>query len=226
MEGQIIPKLIAFFERFPGIGPRQARRFVYFLAEEKQGDIENFALLLTRFKNEVSHCRNCFRVFSAEGRSLPVRPASTERGEQAGAFGGEGKRDLCPICAGTRDKSKILVVEKDTDLENIERAGIYGGAYYVLGGLLSPLKPELQERLRFQELYNRIEREGAFAELILALATTTEGDMTTRYIERILEPLTKAGKIKISRLGRGLSTGTELEYSDRDTLKNAFENRK
>lgn len=201
MEGQIIPKLIAFFERFPGIGPRQARRFVYFLAEEKQGDIESFASLLSRFMSEVSRCRDCFRVF-------------------------EGRGDACSICAGARDKSKVLVVEKDTDLENIERTGIYGGTYYVLGGLLSPLKPELQERLRFQELYGRIEREGALAEVILALSATTEGDMTARYIERILESFTKAGKIKISRLGRGLSTGTELEYSDRDTLRSALENRK
>ena len=112
MEGQIIPKLIAFFERFPGIGPRQARRFVYFLAEEKPGDIENFSALLARFIKEISHCKSCFRVFSAEGRS---------------ALSGERRGDICSICAGARDKSKILVVEKDTDLENIERTGIYSG---------------------------------------------------------------------------------------------------
>ena len=201
MNGDILPKLIAFFERFPGIGPRQARRFVYFLAEEKRSDVETFTSLLSRFTNEVSRCRNCFRVF-------------------------EGRGDVCSLCAGARDTSKILVVEKDTDLENIERMGIYGGMYYVLGGLLSPLKPELQERLRFRELYNRIKREKALSEVIVAFSTTTEGDMTARYLERILEPFAKAGKIKISRLGRGLSTGTELEYSDRDTLRSAFENRK
>lgn len=201
MEGQIITKIIAFFERFPGIGPRQARRFVYFLAEEKQGDIEAFAALLSRFVREVSRCQSCFRVF-------------------------EGRGNTCSICGGARDTSKILVVEKDTDLENIERTGIYSGTYYVLGGLLSPLKPEMQERLRFRELYNRVERVEKPQEVILALSATTEGDMTARYVERILEPCIQGGKIKISRFGRGLSTGTELEYSDRDTLKSAFENRK
>ena len=207
MEGEIIPKLIAFFEKFPGIGPRQARRFVYFLAEESPVDIENFALLIGRFKNEVSRCKNCFRVFSAKG--------------------GEGRSDLCGVCANpSRDKSKVLIVEKDIDVENIERSGVYGGIYYVLGGLLSPLRPENQERLRLRELFNKIERSGEISEIVLALSATTEGDMTARCVERILEPFTKKGKIKISRLGRGLSTGTELEYSDRDTLRSAFENRK
>ena len=120
----------------------------------------------------------------------------------------------------------LLICEKDADFENLEKNKIFIGKYHILGGLLSPLKPELQEKLRLKELFRRIEANEKIKEVVLALSATTEGDMTLRYIEKILEPVSKKRGLKVTRLGRGLSTGSELEYSDRDTLKNAFDNRK
>ncbi|MBI2610277.1 recombination protein RecR [Candidatus Giovannonibacteria bacterium] len=202
MATSIIIKLIEIFQKLPGIGPRQARRFVYALVDENPKIIEEFSDVLSRLSKEVSHCSVCFRIF-------------------------EGKSEVCNICADkSRDNSKLLILEKDADLENLEKNKIFDGKYYVLGGLLSPLRPEKQDKLRFRELFKKVESSKEINEIIIGLSSTTEGDMTVRYIEKIIEPILAKRKLKISRLGRGLSTGTELEYSDRDTLKHAFENRK
>lgn len=202
MEDRILQKLTEIFQRLPGIGPRQARRFSYALLEEKDETIEALAGMLLKLKNKVKRCARCFRVFE-DGR-----------GEEC---------DIC--CVPGRDKSTLLVIEKDIDLENMEKAGVYQGLYHVLGGVISPLKPESQKNLRLKELYNRAEKEN-LKEIIIAFSANTEGDATAIYIWRILEPLLEKKKIRLTRLGRGLSTGAELEYSDRNTLKNALENRK
>ena len=112
------------------------------------------------------------------------------------------------------------------DLENIEKNGIYDGGYFILGGLLSPLKPEKKDKLNLKELKSRINETNSIKEIVLALSATTEGDMTRHFIEEMLSETIKNRGLKITNLGRGLSTGTELEYSDRDTLRHAFENRK
>jgi recombination protein RecR len=202
MADSIIPKLVEFFQRLPGIGPRQARRFVYSLADENPKVLEEFSNLIMQLGKEVSRCKECFRIFA-------------------------GEAELCNICKSTaRDSSKLLVVERDADLENLEKNQIFDGKYHVLGGVISPLRPEREEKLRLKELFQKVQRNDDIKEIILALSTTTEGDMTARYIEEMLRPLVSKKSLKVSHLGRGLSTGTELEYSDRDTLRHAFENRK
>ncbi|MBI2024060.1 recombination protein RecR [Candidatus Giovannonibacteria bacterium] len=202
MNDPVISKLALFFQKLPGIGPRQAKRFVYALFEQDERFIKDFASTILKLVDEVSRCKRCFRIFS-------------------------GKAKYCAICENpSRDESKLLILEKDADLENMEKNGIFNGSYFILGGLLSPLKPERKERLHLGDLKKRIEDTNAIKEVILALSATTEGDMTRHFIETMLEGLTKKRGLKITNLGRGLSTGTELEYSDRDTLKNAFENRK
>ena len=163
---------------------------------------------ILKLGQDVSRCNLCFRIFSG-------LPASA------------GKSKYCPVCENpSRDESKLLIVEKDADLENIEKNNFYNGGYFILGGLLSPLKPEKKEKLHLRELKSRIEDSKAIKEIVLALSATTEGDMTRRFIEEMLEGLVKKRGLKITNFGRGLSTGTELEYSDRDTLRHAFENRK
>jgi recombination protein RecR len=184
-------KLIEYFLKFPGIGPRQAKRFAYFLAGEDKDFIENLAQLILETKKNINQCQECFRFFEGE---------------------------KCAICSGlNRDKNILMIIEKDVDLENIERAGIYNGRYFVLGGIMS-LTGE-KNNLRFKELFDGAKN---YKEIILALSANAEGENTERYIEKILEPL----KIKITKLGRGLSTGLELEYSDSETLKNALESRR
>jgi recombination protein RecR len=124
----------------------------------------------------------------------------------------------------------VAVVEKESDMRNLEHSGAYRGLYHLLGGVISPLDADSPKRLRLRELYDRVEmrlRAGDPCEVILATNPTTEGDTTARYIERILAPLREThASFAVSRLGRGLSLGSELEYADEITLKNAVQNRK
>ncbi len=218
MSSNTIQKLREYFEHFPGIGPRQAQRFVYWLLNENAVFIKEFGELLLNLKNETKQCSRCFRFYTPPLARFAITP--TERAGQTS--------QNCAFCSNpNRDKIRLLVVEKDTDLENIEKAGVYNGHYFVLGNVV-PFGQAIPKNIRLKELFNRAEQDSknGLKEIILAFSTTAEGDNTTRYLEKILEPLTEKYKIKISRFGRGLSTGTELEYIDKDTLKNALENRK
>lgn len=121
----------------------------------------------------------------------------------------------------------IMAVEKETDMENIEKTKQYSGLYHILGNTISPLDSSSPEKLHLKELFNRVKTIAASAkncEVILATNATAEGDTTALYIRRILEPL--GGKVTITRLGRGLTTGSELEYSDPQTIANALTNRR
>jgi recombination protein RecR len=137
---------------------------------------------------------------------------------------------FCEICRDSRRKQHyVLVVEKEVDLQNIEGTGRYDGTYHVLGGTVNPLDSSAPSRLHVRELFSRLERRAADGrlELILGTSATTEGDTTALYLERTVAPLrAKFPGLTISRLGRGLTTGTELEYSDEATISSALENRK
>lgn len=131
--------------------------------------------------------------------------------------------DLCGICNDTnRDDSILCVVEEPMDVIAIERTNHYTGRYHVLGGTLdvSP-KKQSEHTLRIAELLQRIEHE-SIQEVILATNPTTEGDLTALYLSRKLAPF----RIKITRLGRGLSTGGDIEYADEFTLSSALTHRR
>lgn len=200
MSSSAISKLREYFERFPGIGPRQAQRFVYWLLNEDPVFIKNLSETLVQLRENAKQCGQCFRFYAEE---------------------------ICRICNEKRDDSRILVVEKDADMENMEKTGVYDGRYFVLGGLV-PFSQKPPKNIRLKELFARMEKESKnkLKEVILAFGATAECDNTVRYIEKILEPLAKNQSIKISRFGRGLSTGAEVEYIDADTLKSALEGRK
>jgi recombination protein RecR len=201
MSFNAIAKLKECFERFPGIGPRQAQRFAYWLVGQDSSFVKNLSDLLLELKKEVKQCEKCFRFYTSE---------------------------QCRLCNDlSRDKCRLLIAEKDVDLESIEKAGVYDGHYFILGDII-PLNQTVPKTVRLKELFSRAQKESknGLKEIILAFNATAEGDNTVRYLEKILEPLAQKYSIKISRFGRGLSTGAELEYLDADTLKNALENRK
>ncbi|MBI2175611.1 MAG: recombination protein RecR [Parcubacteria group bacterium] len=188
------------FQELPGVGPRQAQRFVYALLEKEESFLKNFAALITALPGQIKRCEQCFWAF-------------------------EGRTRLCQFCGDPqRDAHKLLIVERDTDVTNIERATGYSGKYFVLGGSVSPTRTDPQKELRLKELYHAVSTR-PIGELILALSATSEGETTGIYIERIMDKLQKKQQFRITRLGRGLSSGAELEYSDGDTLKHAFANR-
>lgn len=200
-----IQKLINLFTRFPGIGPRQAARFAFHLLGESQEAARDLAEIIGDLHNKVGFCRTCYK-------SLEIQK-NAERG-------------LCEYCRDkSRDEAEIMVLEKEADLINIEKTKKFSGLYHVLGGTIDPLDSSAPTRLHIKELFERIKAlkdASKRGEVVLATNATTEGDATALYLERVLRPL----EIKITRLGRGLTTGTELEYSDEMTITNALLNRK
>ena len=203
-----IQQLTEIFGKFPGIGPRQAKRFVYYLLARNGPFLDEFARLLHELRGAVARCAECCRFFVK--RRLPS--------------------SLCPTCADTgREANTLIVVEKEVDFETIEKSSAYRGRYFILGGTLPPLEKEPDKRIRARELETivkaRIE-DNTLKEIIFALSATPEGDHTRHFLEARLRPLVEAKPVKLSTLGRGLSTGLELEYSDAETLKNALANRR
>jgi recombination protein RecR len=197
-------KLIELFKEFPGIGPRQAKRFVYFLLNKNPGYAAELSKLLTEVRGTVHACDTCFRFF----------PNTTN--------------STCSLCRDkNRDKSLLMIVSHDVDLENIDKTHFYNGYYFVLGGNVPILEKSPEKRIRQKELLNLISKKvkEGLTEIIIALNYNPEGENTLTYLKEILLPLTQKNNIRISTLGRGLSTGTELEYSDSDTIKNALKNR-
>ena len=199
-----IDKLTEFFKEFPGIGERQARRFVYFLMSRNGDFTGNLAKLITELKKEISQCKDCYRYFAGKGIQDSV----------------------CDICRSvTTDKSLLMVLEKDSDLESVKKSRVYAGKYFVLGGLVPIVEKTTNTRVRIPELIKSIEQNNEIKEIILAFSLNSHGDHTDSYVRNQIKEITQKNNIKISSLGRGLSTGTELEYSDNETLKNALKNR-
>lgn len=194
-----ISELASLFARFPGIGPRQAKRFVYHLLAVPKGDRDKLAALIQKLEGDIGQCTLCKR-FSAV------------------------KAPLCKYCADSgRDTTLLMLVEKDQDLEAIERSGTYRGHYFVLGGVLTLAgKGAIREDALLRTL--SVYKDKGLTEIILALSATAEGEHTTDYLRRTLEPLTP--HVKLTVLGRGLATGSELEYADKETLQAALQNRK
>jgi recombination protein RecR len=201
-----IEKLAQLFEKFPGIGPRQARRFVQYLLVQRQGLRSEIAESIKQLGTATSQCKQCFRWF--------VKTAP--------------KSSLCNICSNSHREAGILfVVEKDADIDNVERSG-FKGLYFVLGGTIALASEEPQKHIRLKELISRIERDGTalkLNELILGLSATTEGDHTRQILQEKIRPMSEGMNFKLSSLGRGLSTGSELEYADPDTIANALSSR-
>jgi recombination protein RecR len=194
-----IDELAQALARFPGIGPRQAKRFVFYLLATPNIERTKLAELITSLGKEVRQCTECLRFFTGRGT-------------------------VCNYCADTsRDDTQLLIVEKDQDLLAVERAGSYKGRYFVLGGVLTLSgKGAIREKELVQSVEKRIKNE--LQEIVLALSATSEGEHTADRVRDVLAPY--RDNIKISILGRGLATGSELEYSDAETLRAALSNRK
>lgn len=195
-----IEDLTAAFARFPGIGPRQAKRFVYHLLSVPQGDRSRLANLIEHLGSDIHQCALCMR------------------------FSTTNNDTLCAYCADTsRENSTLMIVEKDQDVAAVERANAYRGRYFVLGGVISLSgKGAIRERELVRVVETRAKQ--GLSEIVLALSATSEGEHTAARVRGILGPL--RGSITISELGRGLSTGSELEYADAETLTGALQNRK
>jgi len=192
-------QLVKLFQRLPGVGPRQAARFVIALLEQPEENLRELGGSINNLKRDVSFCGECFNI---------------------------SDNHSCGICHDTkRDRNKLMVVEKITDLESVEKTGLYKGLYHVLGGAINPLDRINPANLRIKELEKRLGEmtESNDIELIIATNPNTPGETTALYLRDLLA--NKKG-VSITRLGRGLSSGSNLEYTDELTLKHALDYRK
>ena len=195
-----IDELSTEFAKLPGIGPRQAKRFVFHLLASPATDRTRLAELIANLSKDVHQCPECLRFFNG---------TSTR---------------ICSYCTDSRrDDTLLMVVEKDQDLAAVERAGTYKGRYFVLGGVLTLSgKGAIREKELAQTIQERL--SSGLKEVVLALSATSEGEHTADHVRELLAPY--RNDLKISALGRGLATGSELEYSDAETLRAALAGRK
>ena len=195
-----IGKLADLFERFPGIGPRQARRFVLFLLRMPPGWRDELAVAIRTLGSAVKQCPSCMRFHDNE------------------------REQMCDICRTRRESPLLMVVATDTDVSVVEQTGTYDGTYFVLGGTVA-LGSE-RALPRAAQLTKRIgDNMGVIEEIILALPANPEGDLTAEFAREQVRSQFKDANINITTLGRGLSTGSELEYADPETIKNALSSR-
>ena len=196
-----VQKLITLFSKFPTVGPRTAARFVFYLIKTPKEKVDELIKSIQELKTKIKICPRCFKSF-------------------------EGEDEFCPICSDPRrEKSIICLVEKEVDLEALERTGKFKGLYFVLGGTISGFeKKREKERIeeRIKKLRERIEKGEKIEEIILALNPTPEGQNTSLWLQRKLADI----KVKITQLGKGLPVGGVLEYADEETLSSALESRK
>lgn len=197
-----LSRLAEYFGEFPGIGPRQAKRFVYFLLTRNTAVLEDMARLILDIKKSIRVCPSCFRFFPESGGNA-----------------------LCSICANkNRDQDELMIVSRDVDFEAIEKSKVYNGYYFILGGNIPILEKEPEKKVRLNELLKKL-KDSAFKEITLSLNANAEGEHTAEFLRSFIKERLPEKHFSISVLGRGLSTGTELEYSDAETIRNALKNR-
>jgi len=211
-------RLEELFTKFPGIGPRQAKRFVYYLLNKSPSYIREFTQLIEEVRRSTSECVTCHRIF----------------------FDAIHDKSQCSVCTDTgRDSSVLMIVARDSDFETIERSGAYRGLYFILGGTIPVLDKEPDKRIRLQGLLEHVSgargadgtdntknNSQSLKEIILSLNATPEGEHTATIVKEAIQKVTENSSLRVSVLGRGLSTGAELEYVDGDTIKNALHNRR
>lgn len=188
-----IQKLITQFKKLPSVGPRTAERFVFHLLKFSQHQLVEFANALANMKRDLKECARCYNM---------------------------SDNDLCSICRNTARDARILCVVADIrDLASIEQTSLYHGLYFVLGGNLDTLHGITPDMLHITELVNRILNPNTKPqEIILGFNPNIEGETTALYMKEKLGHF----NIKITRLAKGLPTGSDLEYADAQTVGEAL----
>jgi recombination protein RecR len=199
-----LKRFVDIVSALPGIGPRQATRLAFYLIRHGKTSIADLAEAAARLSG-IHTCARCFF------------PYEMKRGMQAG-------ENLCSICADPkRDQLAIAIVEKETDLLSLEKSKKWRGRYLVLGELGKDGMLDTEQKLRLKSLTGALAKgSGQANEILIGLNPTTLGDIEAGLILEELKPFAK----KITRLGRGLPTGGEIEFADEETLGGALENRR
>lgn len=196
MEDDPVNKLVFELSKLPGIGEKSATRLAYFILKQDASYSESLANALMGAKRGIVLCDTCCS-FTA--------------------------KTPCQLCSNPRrEASVVCIVERPADVFSIEKTGSHTGSYHVLHGVLSPLDGIGPDDLKIRELLNRISSpQSEIREVILATNPSVEGEATAVYLSRLLQPL----GVKVTKLAHGLPAGGQIEYTDRQTLSKALENR-
>ena len=192
---RVFTDLVNNLTLFPGVGEKTAERYVYSLCDKEPEEVENLANALIDFKKNIRYCEVCGCLTDT---------------------------DLCDICSDkNRDKSTICVVEDSKNVFFIEKTKKYNGLYHVLNGVISPIEGKNPEDLNLYSLLNnRITKD--VKEVIIALNPSIEGEVTSLYIQTVLEKY----NVKVSRLSYGIPMGSDIEYLDPIMISKAWDDRK
>jgi len=196
-----IHTLADYIRELPGIGPRQAKRLAYYLVRRSDDYAIKLSESIRKARSNTVTCTKCQRLYTKTNSSL------------------------CDICGKQRD-NVLMILPSDTDLDHVEKTGAYHGYYFVLGGTVPILEKEPEKKVRIHRLKSILESKiyPDLEEIILAFNANPEGDNTVDFLKENLSPVVPHNVV-ISTLARGLSTGSELEYSDKNTLDNALKYR-
>lgn len=194
-----LEQLASLFLKFPGIGRRQATRFAYFILTQPESYVATLARTLVEARGQAHTCTRCLRVY-------------------------EGRPGMCEICSNPkRDQQMIVVVEKSQDIDSFAKTD-YNGLFFVLGGLIPIIQKSILAGTNTQLLIERAQKEALeLKEIILAFPLTPNGEHTDSAIRDMLRPVSVT--FAVTSLGRGLSTGAELEYADAESLNASLKKR-
>ena len=192
---RVFTDLVNNLTLFPGVGEKTAERYVYSLCDKEPEEVENLANALIDFKKNIRNCEICGCLTDT---------------------------DECDICSDkNRDRSTICVVEDSKNVFFIEKTKKYNGLYHVLNGVISPIEGKNPEDLNLYSLLNnRITKD--IKEIIIALNPSIEGEVTSLYIQKVLEKY----DVKVSRLSYGIPMGSDIEYLDPIMISKAWDDRK
>jgi recombination protein RecR len=197
---QVLPpaltEVIEALGRLPGVGPRTAERYAYYLARHDSAHTKQLANSLEKLHSGIGYCPKTFALIPA-GQKLSELYTDPRR-----------------------NKTIVAVVAEPFDIVALEKTGQFNGTYHVLGGLVSPIDGIGPEQLHITQLVKRIDADKV-KEVILATNASVEGESTALYIQQQIGKR----KVKITRLARGLPIGVDLEYADQITLGRALEGR-
>lgn len=193
-----IQNVIESFEKLPGVGPKTAQRLTFYLLHVPQHELDRFASSLQNLKIGTKLCSVCYTIDE-------ISP--------------------CSICSDPmRDESVICVVEQPLDVLALEKNGRFRGMYHVLHGRIDPLNNLGPDEIYINQLLQRVKEKGDLVEeILLATNPTMEGEATAMYLAKQLKNI--SADLRITRIGRGLPIGSDLEYADEVTLQRAMEGR-
>ena len=193
-----IQSLIESFEKLPGVGPKTAQRLTFYLLHVPQNELDKFSMALQNVKKDTILCSLCFMI---------------------------DEKDPCSIYSDKqRDQRIICVVEEAVDVLTLEKSEKYKVLYHVLHGKIDPLNNIGPDEIYIAPLISKLKTQNSkVKEVILATNPTMEGEATAMFINKQLK--TQTPNIKITRIGRGLPVGADLEYADDITLQRSMEGR-